>query len=110
MKLLIYTLPLLLILPATVAEPQLAAQSPKVVANATNWFAITGMHCDGCAKGLTFELQRAPGVATVAVSFTNKLAVVAYDTNRVTLKSLQAVVADAGYEAKPAKPPKPRRR
>lgn len=44
------------------------------------------------------------------VSFTNKLAVVAYDTNRVSLKTLQDVIAQAGYAAKPAKPPKPARR
>jgi copper chaperone CopZ len=79
-------------------------------ANATNWFAISGMHCDGCAKGLTSELKRAPGVVNASVSFTNKLAMVAYDTNRISLKALQVVVTEAGYEAKPIKPPRPVRR
>ncbi len=92
------------------AETKSVPAITNVVANATNWFAITGMHCDACAKGLTFELKRAPGVANATVSFTNKLATVAYDTNRITLKSLQAVVAEAGYAAKPTKPPKASRR
>lgn len=101
---------LLTMLPAMMAAETNSVTTTNVVANATNWLAITGMHCDGCAKGLTFELKRAPGVANATVSFTNKLAVVAYDTNRITLKTLQAVVAEAGYAAKPTKPPKAFRR
>ncbi len=75
-----------------------------VVANATNRFTITGMQCDSCAKGITSELKRAPGVATASVSFTNKLAIVAYDTNRTTVKALQKVIVEAGYRAKPVRP------
>ena len=73
-------------------------------ANATNRFAITGMHCDGCAQGITSELKRAPGVAFASVSFSNKLAVIAYDTNRISAKGLKKVIVAAGFEAKPAKP------
>jgi mercuric ion binding protein len=89
-------------------EPKTPPAPPA--ANATNWLAISGMHCEGCARGITSELKRTPGVLRAEVSFTNKLAVVAYDTNRVSLKTLQDVIAQAGYAAKPAKPPKPARR
>ena len=73
-------------------QPQRRSAAVPVVANATNRFAVTGMHCDGCAKGIASELRRAPGVAAATVSFTNKLAVVAFDTNRTTLKALQQVI------------------
>jgi len=92
------------------AERESKALPAPPAANATNWLAISGMHCEGCARGITSELKRTPGVVRAEVSFTNKLAVVAYDTNRVSLKTLQDVIAEAGYAAKPAKPPKPARR
>lgn len=82
-------------------QPPRRALSTPVVANATNRFTVTGMHCDGCAKGIASELKRAAGVATATVSFTNKVAVVAYDTNRTTVKALQKVIVEAGYGAKP---------
>jgi copper chaperone CopZ len=49
-------------------------------------------------------LKRAPGVAFASVSFSNKLAVIAYDTNRISAKALKKVIVEAGFEAKPAKP------
>ena len=73
-------------------------------ANATNKFTIKGMHCDGCAGGLTAELKQTPGVVTAAVTFSNKLAVVAYDTNQVSPAQLTKVIKEAGFEAKPLKP------
>ena len=81
-----------------------AADESPVTANATNRFAITGMHCDGCAGGLTAELKETPGVAAAEVTFSNKLAVVSYDTNRVTTEQLTKAIKTAGFEAKPIKP------
>jgi copper chaperone CopZ len=72
-----------------------------VRANATNQFRITGMFCEGCAGGITSELKRTAGVTYVNVSLTNKLALVAYDTNRVTTSNLVHVVKEAGYTAEP---------
>jgi copper chaperone CopZ len=45
------------------------------------------------------ELKRLPGVTSVEVSFTNKLAVVAYDTNQMFQSKLERVVREAGDEA-----------
>jgi len=67
------------------------------VSNASVTLDVTGMHCDGCAGGLTSELRRVPGVCTAEVSLTNRTAVVAYDTNRVGLVTLLKVVSEAGF-------------
>jgi copper chaperone CopZ len=85
-----------LLLAAPAAKPAPA----KVTANATNRFEISGMHCDGCAKGLTTELKLTPGVATATVTFTNRLGIVAFDTNRLSTEKLVKVMREAGYEAK----------
>ena len=89
---------------AVIATAASAAEAPKVTTNATNLFTITGMHCDGCAGGLTAELKQTRGVTSAAVTFSNKLAVVAYDTNRVTAAQLTKAIKDAGFTAKPIKP------
>ena len=65
----------------------------------TNRFRITGMHCDGCAGGITSELKRTAGVVYVNVSLTNKLAIVAYETNHLTSSNIVQVVKEAGYTA-----------
>ena len=75
------------------------AQVGVVQANATNQFKIKGMHCDGCAKGIAAEVRAVAGVAAVDVSFERKLAVVAFDTNRVGQVELIRVIKEAGFEA-----------
>lgn len=87
-----------------VALAVVAADQPAVTVNATNRFTITGMHCDGCAGGLTAELKLVPGVTDAQVTFSNKLAVVTYDTNKVTTAKLNAAIKEAGFTATPAKP------
>ena len=84
---------------AALAAPP-AADKTKATANATNRFEISGMHCDGCAKGLTTELKLTPGVATATVTFTNRLGIVAFDTNRLSTEKLVKAMREAGYEAK----------
>lgn len=81
-----------------------AADKTAITANATNRFTITGMHCDGCAGGLTAELKATPGVAFAQVTFSNKLAVVAVDTNKITTAKLTEVIKAAGFTAQPVKP------
>lgn len=83
--------------PAPIERPNASA------ANVTNRFVIRGMHCNACAKGLTSELKRVKGVADAEVSFTNRLAVVAYDTNRVAVPALLAAIREAGFEGEVAK-------
>jgi Cu+-exporting ATPase len=94
----------LIILLAAIAVLGVTAAEPSVKPNATNQFSITGMHCDGCAKGLASELKRTPGVATASVTFSNQLAVVAFDTNRVSTVELVKAVEEAGFKAQLQKP------
>jgi P-type Cu+ transporter len=84
----------------------LASNKPPLTGNATNHFTITGMHCDGCAGGLTAELKETPGVASATVTFSNKLAVVSYDTNKITKAKLTAAIKEAGFTAKETNPPR----
>lgn len=72
--------------------------------NATNRFEISGMHCDGCANGLKAEFKATRGVITADVTLSNKLAVIAFDTNRVTSAQLIKVATEAGYQAKQIAP------
>ena len=81
-----------------------ADKSVPATANATNKFTISGMTCDGCAGGLKAELKLAPGVAVAEVSLTNKLAIVAYDTNRTSSAKLVKVITEAGFEARLVSP------
>ena len=103
MKTILLGLSLLAAVPVVAGEPTNSRLPPTPVANATNRFIVSGMHCDGCAQGITSELKRTPGVAFASVSFSNKLAIVAYDTNRVSAKGLKKVIIGAGYEAMLAK-------
>lgn len=93
----------LLVTLACVVVAARADDTPAATANATNRYAITGMSCDGCARGLASELRRTSGVAAAVITFSNKLCVVAYDTNRISVRGLKKVIAEAGYEARPVK-------
>lgn len=74
--------------------------SSPATANRTNWFQVTGMHCHACASGIRSELRRTAGVADATVNLTNRLAMIAYDTNQVSVKQLVGVIKEAGYGAK----------
>ena len=80
-----------------VRDPRRAQKS----SNATNTFTITGMHCGGCASGICSELKRTPGVSTASVTLTNGLAVVVFDTNRLSTAGLVKVIEEAGFKAAP---------
>lgn len=87
--------------PLAVGERAGKARVGSVQAGVTNQFDIQGMHCDGCARGLAAELRRVPGVTKAEVSFPKRLAVVVYETNRVSVATLMRTVEEAGYQAKP---------
>lgn len=81
--------------------PHLSTAAEPASTVATNRFRITDMYCEGCAGGITSELKRTAGVVYVNVSLTNKLAIVAYETNRLTSSNIVQVVKEAGYTATP---------
>lgn len=80
------------------------AAEPGAATPVTNRFTISGMHCDGCAKGLTAEFKQTRGVVFAQVTFSNQLAIVAYDTNRVSPAKLIQVAKEAGFAAQPVQP------
>jgi copper chaperone CopZ len=104
MKPILLALSVLATVPVVGGEPTTPHLTPNTVANATNRFVVTGMSCNGCAQGIASELKRAPGVAFASLSFSNKLAVIAYDTNRISAAGLKKVITEAGYEARQVKP------
>ncbi|MCC6235599.1 MAG: heavy-metal-associated domain-containing protein [Verrucomicrobiales bacterium] len=75
------------------------AKERQAVANVTNRFTLRGMHCEGCAKGISGELKQLDGVVRVEVSYPKKLAIVAHDTNRVDVAAVIAAIKEAGFEA-----------
>jgi copper chaperone CopZ len=83
-----------------------AAEVPRgaPTANATNCFRVLGMHCKGCASGITSELRRTVGVTGADVSLTNRTAVVILDTNWISSAVIIQVIRDAGYNAVESKP------
>lgn len=82
-----------------------AADQAPATATGTNYFTITGMHCDGCANGLTAELKETKGVIHAQVTFSNQLAMVAIDTNKINTAKLTKVIKEAGFTAKPVAAP-----
>lgn len=80
----------------------------KVSSNKTNLFKISGMHCAGCARGIASDLKNAPGVESASVTFSNRLAIVIYDTNRISIDGLKKVIGEAGYEGKLVLPRSPK--
>ncbi|MGH9457816.1 MAG: heavy-metal-associated domain-containing protein [Thermoanaerobaculia bacterium] len=61
--------------------------------------AIKGMHCDGCAKGITAMLERTEGVIAAKVSFEKREADVTYDSEAVSPAKIVDAIEKLGYEA-----------
>jgi len=65
---------------------------------------VSGMHCEGCAEGITQKLRRQKGVLAVDVHFSNTVQTVRYDAGRVEADALVAVITKAGFTVAPAAP------
>src|SRR5690606_41734564 len=60
-------------------------------------FAVDGLWCGGCARGLEGRLRAMPGVQQVAVHFLTASALIQWDPDRVDRGAIAAKVAAAGY-------------
>ena len=60
---------------------------------------LKGMSCAACANSIETAIQQVPGVNSVQVNFAAEQASVEYDQRSTSLETIQAAVADAGYEA-----------
>lgn len=61
---------------------------------------IFGFSCASQAIGLENQLRRVPGVIDVTVNPITEVAYITYDSARVEITSLAAVVRRAGFETK----------
>ena len=72
------------------------AQAANAVEHVT--FAVRGMYCPACAKGLETKLMNLPGVREASVSYEDGRAEIVYDSRTVKPEQLEKAVRDAGYQ------------
>lgn len=60
-------------------------------------FAIEGLACGGCARGLERHLSRLPAVRSVGVHHLTASALVDWDETRLSVEGIGRAVAVAGY-------------
>ena len=63
----------------------------------TTTFQVSGMTCQGCARGLAKALKALPGVANAEVSLDAAEATVTFDPAHVSIAQLRAALEKAGY-------------
>ena len=66
----------------------------------TTSFAVDGMTCGGCVRGVTKVVSELPGVKAVDVSLPEKAAKVEYDAAAVTPAAIVAAIEGAGFDAR----------
>lgn len=59
---------------------------------------IKGMHCNGCALGLTGKLESLPQVMNAQASYPEKTAVVVWNSDDAHEDALRSAVESAGFE------------
>lgn len=66
---------------------------------ATVTLTIAGMHCEGCASGITAMLKRTDGVVKADVSYEERRATVDYDAAKTSPEKIIAAIGKLGYKA-----------
>jgi mercuric ion binding protein len=89
-------------LPASIVFAlSLLTSSSALAGERTVTLAVKNMYCADCPFIVKKSLEGVPGVATVAVSFKDKTAVVTYDDSKTDMNALTAATASAGYPSAP---------
>ena len=78
-----------------IAASIVSAQEPRP---ATVGLTISGMHCGGCAAGITAMLKRTDGVLKANVSFEEQQATVEYNAARTSPEKIREVIEKLGYK------------
>lgn len=78
------------------AVPLVAADRQPVSVTLT----VSGMHCGGCAEGITAMLKRTDGVIKADVSYEDGQAIVDYDPAKTSPEKIIATIEKIGYKAK----------
>ena len=63
--------------------------------------AVKNMDCAACPAIVKGSLQAVPGVARVAVSYTDKTATITYDDSKADVNQLTSATTNAGYPSAP---------
>lgn len=79
----------------------LLASSAALATERTVTLAVQNMYCAACPHIVRESLEAVPGVASVAVSFADKTAVVTYDDANTDVAALTKATANAGYPSAP---------
>ena len=79
----------------------LLVSSAALAAEKTITLAVKNMYCADCPLIVKKSLQAVPGVATVAVSFKDKTAIVTYDDSKADVTALTNATTKAGYPSAP---------
>lgn len=61
---------------------------------------INGMHCTSCSMNVDGELEELDGVKSASTSYAKQESIVEYDPKKVSVKQLEKVITDLGYEVK----------
>jgi Cu+-exporting ATPase len=64
---------------------------------------ISGMSCASCAGGIEATLAQTPGIIKARVNFDSSKTLVEYDSHRISLAKIAAIIHDLGYEVVPVK-------
>ena len=62
--------------------------------------SIEGMHCTGCSTRLEKVLNNLDGVEKAEVNFEEKLAIVEYLEEKISVSEIKEAIEDAGFEVK----------
>ena len=79
----------------------LMAAPVAVAGERTITFAVDNMTCASCPYIVKHSMASVPGVATVAVSFAAKTAIVTFDDAKTNPDAIAAASTNAGYPAHP---------
>lgn len=60
---------------------------------------ITGMSCAGCANHIHAELAKTGGIISDKIQYPGNIGVIQYNTSKISLKEIIAVIEKAGYKA-----------
>ena len=58
---------------------------------------VSGMHCEGCAEGITKKLSKQKGILATDVHFSNAVQTVEFDANRLDAEAVAALVTAGGF-------------
>lgn len=77
-----------------------ASKASKIQANKTITLAVEGMTCEGCESSVKESVEKLPGIASAKASFTEKTAIVSYDSTLTKTEDISKAITDVGYEVK----------